>query len=639
MTATTSTRPYAMPLNVAGLPDDPIMDERCFVNFRLVPKPDKSGKSDKIPINPRTGDNAKSNDRDTWGNLAEAVAGIERHQCDGISIVLDKWDISGIDLDNCRDRDTEEIAPWAQAIIDHFSPCYWGPSVSGTGIRILIRATLPAGGHKRGDIEVYDDGRHLTLTGHLGAGAVRTLEPRRAALDTFLTEYFPAPKPRPTRPAPPAASTPTVDGEARLAAAQRDPKFARLWDGNDAEYNGDRSAGDGAFVMKCLFYAGGDRALVDAWYRRSPRARAKWDERHYGDGRTYGEGTIDSALATWDGRTYDPTYRPSPSAANFDPERDADLDAANAEELRSLLRAERQRRQAAEERAARAEKEARAAIEAQRTMLAALRNPRISNSAEKLTFAAAALEYASAASRHRDDPDWDGWMRLPLARVEEATGHKPKRASAHLARGEEYGVLERDLRRGTARIVDRTTGEVITRDIDQLYVRFHHGRAVDILEELAVVDPGKPELRGGPRECPRHPGADYVTETTIEKVVRCVECRDELERSVERRSSTRRREDEQAEPLGGEVRPPTTTSTTGGEVRPPRTPDGAGVVVNVTPASAPSAMLPRCMGQHGRCSARVPHHERYCVTCVLDGYRNDPVLHPSPVPLLWQAGD
>ena len=37
-----------------------------------------------------------------------------------------------------------------------------------TGIRIIIRATKPAGSRcRKGNIEIYDRGRYLTFTGHL----------------------------------------------------------------------------------------------------------------------------------------------------------------------------------------------------------------------------------------------------------------------------------------------------------------------------------------------------------------------------------------------------------------------------------------------------------------------------------------
>ena len=44
----------------------------------------------------------------------------------------------GIDLDDCRNPETGEIAAWAQEIIDRFDS-YTEVSPTGTGVRILIR--------------------------------------------------------------------------------------------------------------------------------------------------------------------------------------------------------------------------------------------------------------------------------------------------------------------------------------------------------------------------------------------------------------------------------------------------------------------------------------------------------------------
>jgi hypothetical protein len=45
-----------------------------------------------------------------------------------------------------------------------------------------------------------------------------------------------------------------------------------------------------------VFWIGGDPARVDKLFRRSGLYRPKWDERHFRDGRTYGQAAIDKAL-------------------------------------------------------------------------------------------------------------------------------------------------------------------------------------------------------------------------------------------------------------------------------------------------------------------------------------------------------
>lgn len=58
------------------------------------------------------------------------------------------------------------------------------------------------------------------------------------------------------------------------------------------------SEADMALVADLAFWCREDTALMDRCFRASNRMREKWDEVHYSDGRTYGEGTIQTAIRT-----------------------------------------------------------------------------------------------------------------------------------------------------------------------------------------------------------------------------------------------------------------------------------------------------------------------------------------------------
>jgi len=60
-------------------------------------------------------------------------------------------------------------------------------------------------------------------------------------------------------------------------------------------------------ALCCLlaFWTGGDRTQMDHLFRQSGLLREKWDEVHYADGSTYGEKTIERAIATTS-EFYDP---------------------------------------------------------------------------------------------------------------------------------------------------------------------------------------------------------------------------------------------------------------------------------------------------------------------------------------------
>ena len=71
-------------------------------------------KPPKVPIHPREFYEARVNDPSSWGTYDEA----KNSPLDGIGFVLTPDDpYTFIDLDNCIDLDTGEVAPWADAIV------------------------------------------------------------------------------------------------------------------------------------------------------------------------------------------------------------------------------------------------------------------------------------------------------------------------------------------------------------------------------------------------------------------------------------------------------------------------------------------------------------------------------------------
>ncbi|MFC7158019.1 phage/plasmid primase, P4 family [Halomarina halobia] len=113
----------------------------------------------------------------------------------------------------------------------------------------------------------------------------------------------------------------------KARAAENGEKFSRLYRGDDSMHSNDTSRADLAFCSMLAFWTGGDRHQMDRIVRNSGRMRAKWDEPHYADGTTYGEGTIDEALS---GVTefYSPGSQtaPTPPAIVGETARDAETD-------------------------------------------------------------------------------------------------------------------------------------------------------------------------------------------------------------------------------------------------------------------------------------------------------------------------
>lgn len=188
-----------------ALPDLPgllyLRGRNQWVAWKFVWKDGPDKKPTKVPLQPGAADrNASVNDPSTWGAY-EAARQLVGAAANGVGYVLTEDDeITGIDLDNCRNAETGHIDPWALDILN-LSETYAEVSPSGKGIRLFARGK-PAKATKRGGIEIYGTGRFLTVTGnHLADEtpdsiklAPRTLEALRARV-AAMTPPKPEPSP------------------------------------------------------------------------------------------------------------------------------------------------------------------------------------------------------------------------------------------------------------------------------------------------------------------------------------------------------------------------------------------------------------------------------------------------------------
>jgi len=208
----------------------------------------------------------------------------------------------GIDLDGCRDPVSGTIAPWAWEIINKLNT-YAEVSVSGTGVHLLAKGELPPGGRKKGGIEIYKLGRYFTTTGHRVPGTPLELHERQDEVEALHTEVF-GPQEHLNANGNGRASNgyvpPSLSDTELLAkafAARNGQSVSRLYLGDISSYPS-ASEADLALVSHLAFYAGPDPARIDRLFRGSALFRPqKWDEKHYGNGATYGQHTILAALA------------------------------------------------------------------------------------------------------------------------------------------------------------------------------------------------------------------------------------------------------------------------------------------------------------------------------------------------------
>lgn len=193
--------------------------------------------ADKNPINPATGQFAKSNDPATWGTLAQAKTAVSRFGLRGVGVLLGDG-LCGIDIDHCRDPDTGTLSELAAQIIARMDS-YTEASPSGTGVHILFTGQKPAGACRKSSIglEMYDSGRYFTVTGNVLKA--KPIAERTDACAAIHAEYLAKPEP-PRAPAPAvvwtAADRPDEELIRTACGAKDGERFAALYAGSWQAY-------------------------------------------------------------------------------------------------------------------------------------------------------------------------------------------------------------------------------------------------------------------------------------------------------------------------------------------------------------------------------------------------------------------
>lgn len=164
----TSTPQKPSPLSVVrdAIPQE-LKDCPQWVCWRYWFNPARK-KWTKPPYNIFTGEKDGITDSDPYVTFSEALAAYEEDGYDGIGFALTQNDpYAGIDLDHCL-HDDGTIDAHALEVVK-LMQSYTEISPSGTGLRIIVKGTLPAA-VKLPEIEIYDRARYLTITGQVWEG-------------------------------------------------------------------------------------------------------------------------------------------------------------------------------------------------------------------------------------------------------------------------------------------------------------------------------------------------------------------------------------------------------------------------------------------------------------------------------------
>jgi P4 family phage/plasmid primase-like protien len=192
------------------------------------------------------------------------------------------------------------IAQWAQEIVDRLDS-YTEISPSGHGVHIIVKASKPGpscrGGYKDGEVEMYSEGRYFTVTGRTLDSGRDTIEYRQKQINQLYDMIFQTDQSQLKQP--PLQKSQFLSDKAlveKAGSAKNGQKFRALMSGDLNGYRS-QSEADQALCNMLAFWTGRDAQLMDNLFRQSGLMRPKWD-RSAGQGQTYGQRTIDKAIAS-----------------------------------------------------------------------------------------------------------------------------------------------------------------------------------------------------------------------------------------------------------------------------------------------------------------------------------------------------
>jgi predicted P-loop ATPase len=168
----------------------PLLDKDNWLLWRWSLK---GAKWTKVPHRV-DGNPASTTDPSTWDSYVKVTAAYRRGGFDGIGFVLTD-DIAAFDVDDCRDRDTEILHPWAVQLVERCGS-YAEVTISGSGIRIIGKASGDKIHKKRpvGDsgvsCELYrrPAGRYIVMTGFFLGTAPSQLADIDDIMDAVVVE-------------------------------------------------------------------------------------------------------------------------------------------------------------------------------------------------------------------------------------------------------------------------------------------------------------------------------------------------------------------------------------------------------------------------------------------------------------------
>lgn len=278
---------------------------RQFIIYVAQPSRTRPGKTDKFPVDFRSGKVANAHDAAIWTDHTTAIAAAASWgQGYGVGFVFTEADpFWFLDIDGCLLPDGSDWSPLSKQLCGAFAGAAIEVSQSGKGLHVFGVGRPPAHGCKNEalGIEFYHAGRFAALT---GIGAVGNVAfDASATLPALVANYFPpdlgqirqewstAPVPEWRGPS---------DDEELIRRALRShstasafggrASFADLWTGKiealaraypDPARAYDSSSADAALCQHLAFWTGKDCERILRLIAKSALVRDKWNREDY----------------------------------------------------------------------------------------------------------------------------------------------------------------------------------------------------------------------------------------------------------------------------------------------------------------------------------------------------------------------
>lgn len=290
-----------------------LKQQKQWCVYRLVWNEERK-KHTKIPVDPHTGNNGKSNDESTWSDYQTALSAIEKYNCNGLGFYFKK-PYFGIDIDNIEgeiqrylqgDIETNMMYEFVTSI-----KSYAEYSQSGNGIHIICKGKLPGHRRRKGNVEMYDSGRFFVMTGNtVDRKYNQVIEPSETTLKLLYNRYIGDDKIIQFNNQ--NASESKIDlSESEIVQkayeSKQGAKFKVFMDGGWEAFYDSQSEADIAFANMLAFWTGRDFEKMDSIFRDSSLFRQKFDERRPPNS-TYGGNLLNKAIHECEN-----TYTPSQS--------------------------------------------------------------------------------------------------------------------------------------------------------------------------------------------------------------------------------------------------------------------------------------------------------------------------------------